>query len=202
MRDFAAVSPCLAAAELAARRCTTRGPAARTLVLVAEDEAAFFQVIGRHFDRHPITCQRLDPVLLHLARGVGNDLVSCIELHAITCIGEDFGHQSFELDQLFLSHVYLQVDRRLAWTLGAVGSGIRTAFAMQKGDPLHPFSLAAALRRRRRTDRLMPAGLVPCGLRSAIITTGTAVSARPFRTRRGFIAPGGMHPRPGARAPV
>src|SRR6202166_5005827 len=134
----------LSAAELAARRCTTRAPAAtRTLVLVTEDEPAFLKVIGRHFDRHPIARQRLDPVLFHLAGGVGDDLVSGIELHAIACIGEDFGDQSFELDQLFLSHGSLQIDRRLARSLGAVGSGMRTAFAMQKGNALHPFSLAA-----------------------------------------------------------
>src|SRR6202035_502857 len=52
----------------------------------------------------------------------GDDLVSCVELHAVARVGEDFGHQSFELDQLFLSHVYLQIDRLLARSLGAVGS--------------------------------------------------------------------------------
>jgi len=35
-----------------------------------------------------------------------------VELHAVTCVGEDFGHQSFELDQLFFSHGCLQIDRR------------------------------------------------------------------------------------------
>src|ERR1022692_1141044 len=50
----------LPAAELATRRCTTRRAAgARTFVLVPEDEPAFFQVIRRHFDRHPIARQRL-----------------------------------------------------------------------------------------------------------------------------------------------
>src|ERR1019366_4759468 len=190
----------LAAAELAARRCTTRGSAARTLVLVTEDEPAFFQVIGRHLDRHPVARQRLDPVLLHLAGGVGDDLVSGIELHAITCIGKDFGHQSFELDQLFFSHGYLQIDRRSALRpLGAVGSGIGTAFAMQKGDPLHPFGLAAAL---RRTYRLLSVDLVAVGLRNATITTRTAVTARTFRSGRGFMAPGGVHARSGSRTPV
>src|ERR1035437_3949977 len=190
----------LPAAELAARRCTTRGSATRTLVLVTEDEPSFFQVIWRHLDRHPITRQRLDPVLLHLAGGVGDDLVSGIELHAITCIGEDFGDQSFELDQLFFSHGYLQIDRRSALRpLGAVGSGIRTAFAMQKSDPLHRFSLAAAL---RRTYRLLPVDLVPVGLRNATITTRTVGTARPFRSGRGFMAPGGVHTRSGPRTSV
>src|SRR5664280_3818792 len=187
----------LPAAELAARRCTTRSSTTRTLILVTEDEAAFFQVIWRHLDRHPIARQRLDPVLFHLAGGVGDDLVSGIELHAITCIGEDFGDQSFELDQLFFSHGYLQIDRRSALRpLGAVGSGIRTAFAMQKSDPLHRFSLAAAL---RRTYRLLPVDLVPVGLRNATITARTVVTARPFRSGRGFMAPGGVHTRSGPR---
>src|SRR5882757_1039688 len=96
--------------------------------------------------------------------------------------------------------VSLQIDRRLAWSLGAVGSGIRTAFAMQKGNPLHPFSLAAAM--RRRTVLFLPVGLVPVGLRSAIITTGTAATARPFRSRCGFIGPGRVHARRGAAAPM
>src|SRR3984957_12089019 len=190
----------LPAPELAARRCTTRSAAARTLVLVAEDQPALLKVVGRHFDRHPIARQRLDPVLFHLAGGVGDDLVSCVELHAVACVGEDFGHQSFELDQLFLSHVYLQIDRLLAWPLGAVGSCIGTAFAMQKGDALHSLSLAAAMRRRRRTYRLMPVGLMPVGLRSAIITAGTAASARPFRCRCGFICASAMCARRRARA--
>src|SRR3954471_17382820 len=165
----------LPAAELASTgRCTTRSAGvARTLILVPEDQPALFQIVGRHFDRDPISCQRLDPVLLHLACGVGNNLVSGVELHAVTCVGEDFGHQSFELDQLFFSHGCLQIDRRLAWSLGAVGSSIRTAFTVQEGDALHPFSLAASLRRRGRTYRLMPVGLMTIGLRKAIITTGT-----------------------------
>src|SRR3978361_2508931 len=72
---------------------------------------------------------------------------------------------------------------------------------MQKGDALHPFSLARAL--RRRTYRLRAGGLVPVGLRSAIIiTTGTAVTARTFRTRRSFMAARSVHARSGSCTPV
>src|SRR5665213_2426034 len=167
MRGFQAVAAALSTAELTARRCTTRRSATRTFILVTENKAALLKVIWRHLDRHPIARQRLDPVLFHLAGGVGDDLMPGIELHAIACIGEDFGHQSFELDQLFFSHDYLQVDRRLALRpLGAVGSGIRSAFAMQKGNSLHPFGVAVAM---RRTGRLVPTGLMPVGLLSAII---------------------------------
>src|SRR5580704_10677526 len=73
---------------------------------------------------------------------------------------------------------------------------------MQKGDALHCFSLAAAMGRGRRTVRLMPGGLMPVGLRSGIITTATAVSARPFRPRSTFICAPSMRARRGTRAPV
>src|SRR6266850_6496520 len=166
----------LSAAELtAALRCAARrsARAAGTLILVTEDQPALLQIVGRHLDRHPIARQRLDAVLLHLAGGVGDNFMSGIELPAVARVGKDFGHQSFELDQLFFSHVSLQVDRRLVlWSLVAVGFGIWAAFAMQKGNPLHPVSLAAALRRTRR--------LMAVRLRRAMITTTTAASARPF----------------------
>src|SRR5258705_1917654 len=103
--------------------------------------------------------------------------MSGIELHAVARVGKDFGHQSFELDQLFFSHVSLQVDRRLVlWSLVPVWFGIRAAFAMQKGNPLHPVSLAAALRRTRR--------LMAVRFWRATINTTTAASARrPLRSR-------------------
>jgi hypothetical protein len=63
------------------------------------------------------------------------------------------------------------IDGLALWSLVAVGFGIRAAFAMQKGNPLHPVSLAALQRTRR---------LVAGRLRRAMITTTTAVSARPF----------------------
>src|SRR6185437_7387724 len=181
------------AAKLAARRCPAGHAASRTFVLVTEDQPALFQVVWRHFDCHPVPRQRLDPVLLHLARGVGNDLVPGVELHAIACIGEDLGYQSFELDQLFFSHGSLQVDRRSALRpLGSVGPGVWTAFAMQKGDPLHALRLATTL---RRTRRFLPGALVPAGLSRRITTTGTAAAARAFRSRRGLVDPCRMHAR-------
>src|ERR1700676_4669858 len=144
----------LPAAKLAARRRTTRGAATatRTLVLVTEDEPAFFKIIWRHLDRHPVTRQRLDPVLFHLAGGVGDDLVSRIQLDAVAGIGEDFGHQSFELDQLFFSHGYLQVDRRLAWPVGSGLVGYSDGF---RGTKMRrPASLQ--LCRRLATDGAAP----------------------------------------------
>jgi hypothetical protein len=53
---------------------------------------------------------------------------------------------------------------------------------MQESDALHAFSLlafgfGAAV---RRTHWFLPVGLVPVGLCSAIITTGTGPAARTF----------------------
>src|ERR1700693_6381413 len=70
---------------------------------------------------------------------------------------------------------------------------------MQKGNSLHPFGLAIAM---RRTGRLVPIGLMAGGLLNAIITTGTAVTARPFRARCRVMTPRRMHARPGPRASV
>src|SRR5579872_6059831 len=104
----------LSAAELAALWRATgcsagrTWPGARAFVLVAEYQSALFQIIGRHLDGDPVARERLDPVLFHLAGGIGNDLVPRIELDAVARIGEDFGDQSFELNQLFFSHFYLQ----------------------------------------------------------------------------------------------
>src|SRR5439155_20536692 len=172
----------LPAAELAAaRRPATRGSGTGTLVLVTEDQATLLQIVGRHFDRDPIARQRLDPVLLHLAGGVGNNLVSGVELHAVARIGEDFGHQSFELDQLFFSHGGLQVDRGLALrSVGTVGLSIRAALAMQEGDALNAFTfLALAVSGLLRRTRLF----VPVRLRRGVITSRGSGSASGFWTQ-------------------
>src|SRR5689334_24070006 len=109
-RNFTSALACAkrsTATELAAALPRTRrsAHAAGTFVLVAENQPALLEVVGRHLHRHAVTRQRLDAVLLHLAGGIGDDLVSGVELHAVAGVGEDFGDQSFELDQLFLSHV-------------------------------------------------------------------------------------------------
>src|SRR5579883_1588048 len=94
----------LSAAELAtlgrATRCAAGlgGSGSGTLVLVAEYQSALFQIVRRHLNSNPVARERLDPVLFHLAGGVGDDLVPCVQLDTIAGIGEDFGDQSFELD--------------------------------------------------------------------------------------------------------
>lgn len=104
-------SPILATAELTTRRRAPGSTATtRTFVLMTEDQASLLQVVRRHLDRHPVAGQRLDPVLFHLAGGIGHDFVSGIELHAIARVGEDFGDQSFNWISSSLAMDHLQID--------------------------------------------------------------------------------------------
>src|SRR5579862_5035262 len=67
-------------AELVAlRRAAHRSGA---FVLVTEDQSPLFQIIGRDLDRHPVAGQRLDAVLFHPPRRVGDELMAVVELNA------------------------------------------------------------------------------------------------------------------------
>src|SRR6516225_2586791 len=191
---MAAQKPRLSAPKLAsalrraARGASTAGArAGGTLVLVAENQPTLFEVVGGHLDRDAVAGQGLDAVLFHLAGGVGHDLVTCIELHAVARIGKDFGDQSFELDQLFFRHsVYLQIDRRLMLVAVWVEL-VRSGLATQERNALDSLRLAAALRRAVR--------LRSVGLQGASLTTTTAVTARTFRCRGRFMGPRGVQAR-------
>src|SRR5438128_684728 len=69
-----------AAPELVADR--RRARRRRALVLVPEDDAALVEIVRRHLDRHPISRERLDAVLLHAPGRVGDDRVPVVELDA------------------------------------------------------------------------------------------------------------------------
>src|SRR6516162_2285538 len=191
---MAAQKPRLSAPKLAsALRRAARGASAAgsraggTLVLVAENQPTLFEVVRGHLDRDAVAGQGLDAVLFHLAGGVGHDLVTCIELHAVARIGKDFGDQSFELDQFFFRHsVYLQIDRRLMLVAVWVEL-VRSGLATQERNALDSLRLAAALRRAVR--------LRSVGLQRASLTTTAAVTARTFRCRGRFMGPRGVQAR-------
>ena len=56
---------------------------------VAEGDAALAQVVGRQFECHLVADQDADVVLLHLARGVGDQFVTVFQRDAETGIGKD-----------------------------------------------------------------------------------------------------------------
>src|SRR3979490_2929984 len=110
-----------------------RGP----LVLVAEDQPALLEVIRRHLDGDAVARERLDAVLFHLAGRIGDDHLPGVELDAIARVRQDFGDETFELDQLFFCHrgslasrFAAILPRRTARVIAP--SGYRT---LQKADP-------------------------------------------------------------------
>ncbi len=64
---------------------------------VAEYHSPLVQIIGRYFDRHAIPSQSFDPIPLHSSGGIGDELMSIVELNAITSVGQYLGYETFKL---------------------------------------------------------------------------------------------------------
>src|ERR1700722_11792782 len=83
-----------------------RRPRARSgpFVLVAKNQTALVEIIRRHFDRHSVTGKRFDPVLLHSPGCIGDDLMTAIELNAVSGVGQNLDHQTVKLEEFFFGH--------------------------------------------------------------------------------------------------
>ena len=77
---------------------------------MTKDQASLFEVVRRHFDRDSIPGQRFDPILFHSSGGVGDELMSIVELNAVTGVGQYLGYETLELQQFFLGHVMFLVN--------------------------------------------------------------------------------------------
>jgi hypothetical protein len=64
-----------------------------TFVLVAKDQSPLFQIVGRDFYRHAISGQGFDPILSHSSGCVGDELMSVVELNAVTGVWQYFGYE-------------------------------------------------------------------------------------------------------------
>jgi hypothetical protein len=76
-------------------------------LLMAEDQAPFLQIIRRYFHGHSIASEGFDPVLFHFSGRVGDELMSVIELNAVTRVGQYFGYQPVKLQEFFFRHAML-----------------------------------------------------------------------------------------------
>ena len=86
---------------------TVRCPAVtfQQSLLVAVDDTAASQVVGAQLYDHPVLRKDPDVVLTHLARNVGENLVSVAQLNAKHRVGKSFDHRSLDLDDsVFLGH--------------------------------------------------------------------------------------------------
>ena len=68
--------------------------AASKLLLEAERYPALGQIIGSHFDIHPVTGENADAVFAHLAACVRQNLVIIVQLHTKHCIRQQFGNRA------------------------------------------------------------------------------------------------------------
>jgi hypothetical protein len=84
----------------------------RALVLVAEDQSPFFQIIRGYFDCDAIPGEGLDPILSHPARRVSDEQMTVVELNAVTAVRQYFVHKTLELQQFFLGQVMFLVNDR------------------------------------------------------------------------------------------
>src|SRR4051794_35831822 len=75
-------------------------------LLVAVDDAAAGQVVGRELHDHAVLGEDADVVLPHLAADVGQDLVTVLQLHAEHRVGERLDDPALDLDgPVLLRHV-------------------------------------------------------------------------------------------------
>jgi hypothetical protein len=72
-----------------------------TVILMTKHEASLFQIVGRNLDRDPIAGKGLDPIFLHSAGRVGDQLMAVIETNSKTSVGQYFQNQTFKLQKLF-----------------------------------------------------------------------------------------------------
>jgi hypothetical protein len=93
---------------------------------VTEGDAAFGQVVGREFQRDLVTRQDADVVLLHLAGGVGDQLVPVLQGDAKTRVRQDFVHDTIHLDQFFFGHGLLGFSGLMAYALASDFSALST----------------------------------------------------------------------------
>ena len=84
----------------------------RAFVFVAEDQSSLFQIVGRYFHGYAIPGQSFDPILFHSSGGVSDQLMPVVELNAITGVGQYFGYETLEFQQIFLRHLIFLLNQQ------------------------------------------------------------------------------------------
>src|SRR5678815_357379 len=74
------------------------------LALVPEGDSAASEVVGRDFEGYPVAGEHADAEPSHFPRDGCMNLVSVAYKDAESCVRQDLGHSSFELDCFFFCH--------------------------------------------------------------------------------------------------
>ena len=69
-----------------------------------EGDAAVGEVVRGHFDIDLVAGEDADAVFAHFAGGVRQNFVAVVELYAKHRVGEDFGDDAFEFEEVFFCH--------------------------------------------------------------------------------------------------
>ena len=72
------------------------------LLLQAVSDPRFAQVVGRHFQSHPVADSQANEMLAHFTRKMSQDLVLVIEPHAKHSSGQHGRYRAFYFDWLFV----------------------------------------------------------------------------------------------------
>src|SRR5688572_31214980 len=69
-------------------------------------DATLGQIVRRELDQHFVADEHADAVLAHLARGVAENLMVILQLHAEHRIGQQLDHRAPHFEKFFLGHPY------------------------------------------------------------------------------------------------
>ena len=78
--------------------------ATATGAFVPENDTALAEVVGGHFDAHPITDYRADAMLAHFTRCVGDDPVVVFQKDAKAPIWKDFVDLAIKGQEILFGH--------------------------------------------------------------------------------------------------
>ena len=79
-----------------------------------EGDSPFGEIVRRQFKGDLVARQDADVMLPHLAGGIGDQLVTIVEINAKTRIGEHFGNHAVHFEQFFFCHEPIMLVRRAA----------------------------------------------------------------------------------------
>jgi hypothetical protein len=117
-------------------------PLLSSRLLVAVDDPAAGQVVGAQLHDHAVLGEDADVVLAHLARDVGENLVSVSQLNAEHRIGKSFDHRALDLDNAVLfGHTFFNRSQVILLVVRGWDLALRHAKSGPKAPKIKPTPL-------------------------------------------------------------
>ena len=84
------------------------------MLLVAEGDTSFREVVRTHFYFHAVTGEDLDVMHTHLAGDMGDDKRSVLELHTEHRVGQCLNYRSIYFNAVLFCHNLLFLDESVS----------------------------------------------------------------------------------------